>query len=82
MTWKPWIAVEPDDTANETVKQLYNTTRDRTSGRTPDVVRLTSLTPKVSGLILELNRAIHGSVEGLTVREQEIAALIVSSYNG
>jgi uncharacterized peroxidase-related enzyme len=82
MTWKTWIAIEPENTTNETVKQLYNNTRDPTSGRPPDIVCLTSLTPKVGGLILALNRAIHGSAEGLTAREQEVAALIVSSYNG
>jgi DNA-binding CsgD family transcriptional regulator len=39
------------------------------------------LTPDVASLIYYLNRAIHDSAKGLTPREQEIAALVVSSLN-
>ena len=82
MTWTTWIEIEPDDTTDEMIQQVYNATRDRATGHPPDTVRLTSLTPKVAGLLHDLNRAIHHSAKGLTVREQEISALIVSSYNG
>ncbi len=82
MGWNPWIEIEPDDTANETVQELYRRTGDRTTGRAPDTVRLTSLTPEVSGLLFDLQRAIYHGAKGLTVREKEIAALIVSVYNG
>ena len=82
MPWKPWIETEPDDTANEAVRQLYSDTLDRITKRVPDGVRLTSLTPKVSRLINDLNRAVHSEAEGLSAREQEVAGLIVASYNG
>lgn len=82
MAWTTWIEIEPNDTSNEEVRQLYQSTRDRSTGRPPDTVRLNSLTPEVAGLIYNLNRAIHRNATGLTIREQEIAALIVSSGNG
>ena len=82
MPWKTWIQIEPHDTANETVQRLYDRTRDKTSGHPPDVVSLNSLTPDVAALVYYLNRAIHDSAKGLTPREQEIAALVVSSLNG
>ncbi len=82
MPWTTWIEIEPEESANEMVQQLYNSTRDRMSGRVPDTVLLNSLTPEVAGLIYALNRAIHRNAKWLSLREQEIAALIVSSYNG
>ncbi len=82
MAWTTWIGIEPDDTADEAVQQLYHRTRDRATGRPPDVVRLTSMTPQVSGLLYDLQRAIYHGAKGLTLREKEIAALIVSVYNG
>ena len=82
MPWVPWIKIEPDDTADETVRQLYARTRDRATGCPPDGVRLASLTPEVSGLLYDLQRAIYHGAKGLTIREKEITALIVSAYNG
>jgi hypothetical protein len=82
MTWKTWIDTEPLDTANETVRKLYHDTRRIETGRPPDLVRLTSLLPKTSNLLFRLNREIHDGADGLTVREQEIAALVVSAFNG
>lgn len=82
MAWIPWIQIEPDDTKNEAVEQLYNRTRDRTTGGPPDTVRLTSLTPQVAGLLHDLQLAIYHGAKGLTLREKEIAALLVSTYNG
>ena len=82
MAWITWIETEPDDTANEVVGQLYNRTRDRATGRPPDTVRLTSLTPQVAGLLYDLQQAIYHDAKGLTLREKEIVALIVSVYNG
>jgi alkylhydroperoxidase family enzyme len=82
MAWISWIQIEPDDTKNEVVEQLYNRTRDRTTGAPPDTVRLTSLTPQVAGLLHDLQLAIHHEAKGLTLREKEIAALLVSTYNG
>jgi alkylhydroperoxidase family enzyme len=46
------------------------------------MVRLTSLTPEVAGLINDLNRAVHINATGLSRKEQEIAALVVAVYNG
>jgi len=82
MAWITWIEIEPDDTATEVVEQLYNRTRDRATGRPPDTVRLTSLTPQVAGLLYDLQRAIYREAKGLTLREKEVAALLVSTYNG
>ncbi len=64
------------------VQQLYHRTRDRATGRAPDTVRLTSMTPQVAGLLHDLQQAIYHGAKGLTHREKEIAALIVSVYNG
>ncbi len=82
MAWNPWIEIEPNNTDHETVRQLYRRTGDRTTGAPPDTVRLTSLTPEVSGLLYDLQRAIYHGAKGLSIREKEIAALIVAVYNG
>ena len=82
MAWVTWIDVEPDDPADEVVQRLYNRTRDRATGRPPDTVRLTSLTPSVAGSLHDLQAAIYQEARGLTLREKEIAALLVSTYNG
>ena len=82
MAWTPWITIEPDDTANREVQELFHRTRDRATGRPPDTVRLTSLTPRVASLLYDLQQAIYHGAKGLTLREKEIAALIVSAYNG
>jgi len=82
MTWTPWIETEPLDTPNEKVRELYHQTRDLSSGLPPDTVRLHSLTPEIAGLIYRLNHLIHESAGGLTLREQEVAALVVASFNG
>ena len=82
MTWNPWIETEPLDTLNENVRTLYHQTRNLSSGLPPDVARLHSLTPEIAGLIYRLNRMIHECAKGLTIREQEIAGLVVSCFNG
>ncbi|MBI2856400.1 MAG: hypothetical protein HYX93_06105 [Chloroflexi bacterium] len=82
MPWVTWIETVPEDTTDEAVHQLYERTRMRRTGQVPDTVRLTSLTPEVAGLINDLSRAVHVNATGLSRREQEVAALIVSVYNG
>ena len=82
MPWTPWIKIEPDDTDNEAVQQLFKRTKNMTTGRPPDTVLLTSLTPTVAGLLYDLQRTIFSEAKGLTAREREIAALLVSSFNG
>jgi len=82
MAWITWIGIEPDDVADEVVQQLYNRTRDPATGQPPDTVRLTSLTPPVAGLLYDLQKAIYYGAKGLTLREKEIGALLVSTYNG
>ena len=82
MPWTPWIETEPLDTPNETVRELYHQTRIISSGLPPDTVRLHSLTPEIAGLIYKLSHMIHDSARGLTLREKEIAALVVASFNG
>ena len=82
MTWFPWIHIEPDNSENETVRELYRRTINHVTGKIPDAVRLTSLTPDVAGLLYDLDRAIEAAAKGLSSREREIAALIVSVNNG
>ena len=82
MPWVPWIDTEPEPAAREEVRKLYQKTLNTETGNVPDVVRLASLTPEIAGLIFDLNKAIHRNATGLTEREIEIVALIVSSYNG
>jgi hypothetical protein len=83
MTWTTWIETEPDDTTDEGARLLYNSIRDPITGLlSDDTVRLTSLTPQVAGLLHNLRHAIHANATGLSVREQEVAALIVCAYNG
>lgn len=82
MAWEAWIDVADDSSADEKVRELYNRTRDRQTGQVSDLVRLNSATPSVAGLLYDLNIAIHRGARGLTVREQEIAALVVASFNG
>jgi hypothetical protein len=82
MAWTPWIETVPVDAREGPGHQLYRKTGDLKTGRPPDLVRLTSLTPIVSGLLYDLQRAISQEATGLTPREKEIAALIVSVYNG
>ena len=82
MPWLPWIKTEPYDTDNEEIRQLYARTRSALTGRPPDTVRLASLTPDVAGLLFDLQRAIYQGAKGLSVREKEVSALIVSAYNG
>jgi hypothetical protein len=82
MVWITWIEIEPEDTVHEAVQQLYSRTRDPATGHVPDTVRLTSLTPQVAGSLYDLQQAIYQEAKGLTLREKEIAALLVSTYNG
>ncbi len=82
MPWTTWIDIEDESTSDEEVQELYAETRNGLTKKVPDLVRLASLTPEVSGLMLSLNQAIHRNAGGLTVREQEIAALITASLNG
>ena len=82
MPWNPWIEIVPDETSDEEVLALYQRTREPSIGRTPDVVRLNSLIPPVAECVDRLQHAVHDGLKGLTVREREIAALLVSTYNG
>jgi uncharacterized peroxidase-related enzyme len=82
MAWMPWIKTEHDDTRDENIRNLYDRTRNRLTGQPPDTVKLASTTPEVAGLLFDLQRAVYQSATGLSVREKEIAALVVSAYNG
>ncbi len=82
MPWYPWIEIVPDETSDEEVLALYQRTREPSTGRAPDVVRLNSLIPPVAECVDRLQHAVHDGLKGLTVREREIAALLVSTYNG
>lgn len=82
MAWTTWIETEPENTGNETVRELYQRARNMDTGHPPDAVRLMSLTPAASGLLFDLQRAIYQESKGLTLREKEIAALLVAVFNG
>ena len=82
MPWVPWIHIEPDDTSDETVKQLYQKTRNSKTGKISDLTRLTSLTPEVSNHLDSLCTAVYRNAVGLTVREKEVVALVTSAFIG
>jgi hypothetical protein len=82
MPWVPWIQIEQDDTSNETVKQLYQKTRNSLTGKISDLTRLTSLTPEVSNHLDSLCTAVYRNAVGLTVREKEVVALVTSAFIG
>ncbi len=82
MSWTPWIAIENEDTSNEEANQLYKRTKNPVSQKISDLVRITSLTPQTSELIDKLCTSVYKNATGLSTREKEIAALIVSSLNG
>jgi len=82
MPWVTWIDIEDESSTNEEVRNLFKRSRNRITNKVTDTVRLTSLTPEVSGLINDLSIAIQRNATGLTPREKEISALIVSAYNG
>jgi alkylhydroperoxidase family enzyme len=82
MPWVTWIETVDETTRNEEVQKLHQATRHPLTKTIPDTVRLTSLTPEVSGLLHELKGAIDRSSTGLTVREKEVAALVTAAYNG
>ena len=82
MPWNPWIKIEDENSPDENVRQLFKQTRNGITQKVSDTVKLTSLTPEVSKLIHDLSHAIQRNASGLTVREKEVAALVVSVYNG
>ena len=82
MRWVTWIDIEDESSSDEKVQNLFKRTRNKLTNKVTDTVRLTSLTPEVSELINNLSGAIQRNATGLTTREKEISALIVSVYNG
>ena len=80
MAWVPWIETD-DETTNESARELFRETRDP-DGAVSDLARITSRTPLVAKRIHQLCRAVYASAKGLTLREKEITALVVSSYIG
>lgn len=82
MPWKTWIDIDDDPGSNDEIRSLYDRTRNRVSGAVPDLVRLTSRSPEVAGLLHDLSCAVYQTATGLSPREKEIAALITSSYVG
>lgn len=82
MPWVTWIDIEDETTSKEEVRSLYKGTKNRLTGKIPDIVKLMSLTPEVAGHIYGLNNAVMNGKSGLTIREKEISALIVAVFNG
>jgi uncharacterized peroxidase-related enzyme len=82
MSWRTWIKIESEDTTNVKVKQLFNKTKNIYTKKISDTVKLTSQTPEVSECLYDLDRAIESAQTNITVREREIAALLVSIMVG
>ncbi len=84
MAWNPWIHVVDESAQDPAVGELFRRARDPRTGAVSDLIRLNAAYPAVAGTLLELNREIHraAAMSGLTRREQEIAALVVASFNG
>jgi len=82
MRWNPWIELEADDTARDDVRAVYDLARNPQTQAVPDLVRLTGRTPRVAQLLHELSLAVYRDARGLSLREKEITALVVSSYIG
>ncbi len=82
MPWIPWIDIEKDDSQEEEVKKLFNQAKNPVTGKISDLTLITSLTPMVSEKINSLSSAVFRNATGLTTREKEILALVVSSFIG
>ena len=82
MAWEPWIKIVDDSAGDQAVQDVCRRARDPQTGLVSDLVRLNAASPAVAGLLLDLNREIHRAASGLTRREQEVAALVVSAFNG
>lgn len=82
MPWTAWIEIEDDNTENKAAKKLYQRTKNPLTKELSDLTRLTSLTPEPSELIDKLSKSVYENATGLSAREKEIAALVVSSLNG
>ena len=82
MPWKPWVEIEKRDTTNQEAKQMYDEVMDKKTKVIPDLCRLTSITPQIALDINKLHDSIAENKTGLSVKEIEIAALIVANFNG
>ena len=82
MTWRPWIRIEPEDSVNEKVQQLYQKARKPLTDKLSDLTKLTSLSPAVSGSLHHLGVAVYRDASGLSLREKEVAALVTSAFIG
>ena len=82
MPWNPWVLIEPDDTNDPAVQDLYKKARNPITGKLSDLTRITSATPEAAAMIKQLCDVVFGGADGLTPREKEIAALVTSSFNG
>ena len=82
MPWKPWVEIEKRDTTNPEAKEMYAEVMDKETKVIPDLCRLTSSTPQIALDINRLHDYIADNKTGLSVKEIEIAALIVANFNG
>ena len=82
MSWNPWIRIEPENSSDEKVQQLYKKVRKPLTGKLSDLSQLTSLTPDVSSVLHRLGSSIYSQQSGLSLREKEVAALVTSAFVG
>ena len=82
MIWTPWIKIEDEATPDKVVQELYRHTRDKMTNKVPDMIKLTGSTSEVAARLHDLRTAIGKNKSGLTLKEEELAALIVAVFNG
>ena len=76
----PWIRTIAVDEASGKLKLHYDAAIRR-AGRVYSIVRSMSLAPAVLEASMKLYRAIMFAPEGLTRRQREMVAVVVSSVN-
>lgn len=77
----PWIEVIAPEAAKGRLKKLYGEAVQRV-GKVYHIVRAMGLDPGVLETSFALYRSIMFSPRGLTKRQREMVAVVVSSANG
>ena len=75
-----WIRVIPPEEASGRLRKLYDVAMKR-AGRVYHIVRTMSLAPRVLETSFDLYSAVMFAREGLTRRQRELLAVVVSAKN-